>query len=107
MFFGDSILRRAIDIFEYGARQTLLRHLPEVFDAVGTEIVSCHEALQILLRRCASQSARPHATATVCRRYLAAVTTISTSVVGLPSSTATHARVGGFFGSIQASHAWF
>jgi hypothetical protein len=35
MFFGYSILRRAIDILEYAARQTLFRHLPKVFDIAG------------------------------------------------------------------------
>lgn len=56
-------------------------------------------------REFGGQGVGPFATLIGC--YLAAVTTISTSVSLLPSSTATQARVGGFLRSIQASHASF
>src|SRR6185503_2959380 len=42
---GYSIFRSAVDVFEYGARQTLLCHLPEVLDVVGTEIAAFHAGL--------------------------------------------------------------
>src|ERR1700694_5674329 len=49
MLDGYPILRRAIDVFEYAARQTLLRHLPKVFDTVGTQISVIHDGLQYSL----------------------------------------------------------
>jgi hypothetical protein len=43
---GDAVLRGAVDVLEYGARQAFPSDLPQVLDIAETEIAAVHGRLR-------------------------------------------------------------